>query len=135
MRIKAPEQIVDKVDVKDDWEVYNGKDELYYLLSFDKGNNSNLIRAALSDYCKENYVLETLIVNPAQSFGSQVYMYISGFSSPKVAKEFLDRLKANPTTYSSKGLFEYKQATISKTNLQKLVKNKRVVSYMNYANQ
>jgi tetratricopeptide (TPR) repeat protein len=134
-RIKAPEQIVDKVDVKDDWEVYNGKDELYYLLSFDKGNNSNLIRAALSDYCKENYVLETLIVNPAQSFGSQVYMYISGFSSPKVAKEFLDRLKANPTTYSSKGLFEYKQATISKTNLQKLVKNKRVVSYMNYANQ
>ena len=118
----------------DDWAVYDGKEELFYILSFAKGTNSNMIRAALSDYSKKDYVLEKVEVSKAQSFGSQVFVYISGFSEPKVTKDFLNRLKTNATLFSSKGLFEYEQAWISKTNLQKLVVNRQIRSYMKFAN-
>jgi len=130
-RLQNP--VVKTESKNNDWEVYDGKEDVFYLLSFAKGTNSNMVRAALSDYCKKDYVLETLEVSKAQTFGSAVFLYISGFSKPKIARDFLNRLKANPTLFSSKGLFEYQQAWVSKTNMIKLAKSNNIKSYMNFA--
>ncbi len=114
------------------WKAWDGKEELFFLLSYKKGANSNLIRAGLTDFNKENFVFETLEVSPVRAFGESVYLTVANFSKPEVAQEYLKFLAGKPDFLPSKGLFEYDIAWISKTNYSLLVTNNRINSYVDY---
>ena len=120
---------------KDDsqlWKTWDGKEELFYLLVFPKGSNTNMIRAALNDFNKENFIFETLEVSPARASGSTVYISISNFSKPEKAKEYLSFIERKPEILAAKGLFEFEMAWISKTNYLVLAGNNRINAYMEF---
>ncbi len=115
-----------------DWTLWNNTEDLMYILVFDKKNNSNMLRAALADYCKKDYVLEELVISNAQVSGNQVMIYVSGFSEPQIVKDFYGRLQSNPAMYNSKGLFEFDHGYISASNLALLSSNFQFSSYFNF---
>ncbi|MEK0420809.1 MAG: hypothetical protein RLZZ161_660 [Bacteroidota bacterium] len=114
------------------WKTWDGKDELFYLLVFPKGSNTNMIRATLNDFNKENFIFETLEVSPARASGSTVYISISNFSKPEKTKEYLAFIEKKPELLAAKGLFEFEMAWISKTNYLTLATNNRINAYMEF---
>lgn len=114
------------------WKTWDGKEELFYLLVFPKGSNTNMIRAALNDFNKENFIFETLEVSPARASGSTVYISISNFSKPEKAKEYLSFIEKKPEILAARGLFEFEMAWISKTNYLALATNNRINAYMEF---
>jgi tetratricopeptide (TPR) repeat protein len=124
-----------ETEPKDDsqlWKTWDGKEELFYLLVFPKGSNTNMIRAALNDFNKENFIFETLEVSPARASGTTVYISISNFSKPEKAKEYLSFIEKKPEILAAKGLFEFEMAWISKTNYLVLAGNNRINAYMEF---
>ncbi len=114
------------------WKTWDGKEELFYLLVFPKGSNTNMIRAALNDFNKENFIFETLEVSPARASGSTVYISVSNFSKPDKAKEYLTFIEKKPEIFAAKGLFEFEMAWISKTNYLTLASSNRINAYMEF---
>lgn len=114
------------------YKTWDGKEELFFILVYQKGANSNLLRAALNDFNKENFSFETLEVSPARSSGETVYIGVANFSKPEKTKEYAEFLKNKTDFFASKGLFEYEVAWISKTNYQALAKNNRILAYMEF---
>jgi hypothetical protein len=114
------------------WKTWDGKEELFYLLVFPKGSNTNMIRAALNDFNTKNFIFETLEVSPARASGSTVYISISNFSKPEKTKEYLTFIQGKPEILAAKGLFEFEMAWISKTNYITLAANNRINAYMEF---
>lgn len=114
------------------FKTWDGKEELFFLLVYQKGANSNLLRAALNDFNKENFAFETLEVSPARASGETVYISVANFSKPEKAKEYVDFLKNKTDFFASKGLFEYEVAWISKSNYMALASNNRILTYMEF---
>jgi tetratricopeptide (TPR) repeat protein len=114
------------------WKTWDGKEELFYLLVFPKGSNTNMIRATLNDFNKENFIFETLEVSPARASGSTIYISISNFSKPEKTKEYLAFIEKKPEIFAAKGLFEFEMAWISKTNYLTLATNNRINAYMEF---
>lgn len=114
------------------WKTWDGKEELFYLLVFPKGSNTNMIRATLNDFNKENFIFENLEVSPARASGTTVYISISNFSKPEKAKEYLSFIEKKPEILAAKGLFEFEMAWISKTNYLALASNNRINAYMEF---
>jgi hypothetical protein len=114
------------------WKTWDGKEELFYLLVFPKGSNTNMIRATLNDFNKENFIFETLEVSPARASGSTIYISISNFSKPEKTKEHLAFIEKKPEIFAAKGLFEFEMAWISKTNYLTLATNNRINAYMEF---
>lgn len=86
------------------------------LFTFPKGANTNMIRAALSDFAKKQFSFENLLVNANTAIGSTNVIRISQFSKPEVAKEFVDFLSKSNSYFAEKGLYEYQAMWISETN-------------------
>jgi hypothetical protein len=114
------------------WKTWDGKEELFYLLVFPKGSNTNMIRATLNDFNKENFIFETLEVSPARASGSTIYISINNFSKPEKTKEYLSFIEKKPEILAAKGLFEFEMAWISKTNYLTLAGNNRINAYMEF---
>jgi hypothetical protein len=101
-------------------------------MSFAKGTNTSMIRAALNDFNKENFVFETLEVSSSRASGETVYISVANFSKPAVALDYLKMLQTKADLFASKGLFEYELAWICKTNYTTLAGNNRINAYMDY---
>jgi tetratricopeptide (TPR) repeat protein len=114
------------------WKTWDGKEELFYLLVFPKGSNTNMIRATLNDFNKENFIFETLEVSPARASGSTIYISVNNFSKPEKTKEYLSFIEKKPEILAAKGLFEFEMAWISKTNYLTLAGNNRINAYMEF---
>jgi tetratricopeptide (TPR) repeat protein len=114
------------------WKTWDGKEELFYLLVFPKGSNTNMIRAALNDFNKENFIFEKLEVSPARASGSTIYISVSNFSKSEITKEYLAFIQKKPEILAAKGLFEFEMAWISKTNYLTLASNNRINAYMEF---
>lgn len=114
------------------WKTWDGKEELFYLLVFPKGSNTNMIRATLNDFNKENFIFETLEVSPARASGTTLYISVSNFSKPEKTKEYLSFIEKKPEILAAKGLFEFEMAWISKTNYLTLATNNRINAYMEF---
>jgi len=114
------------------WKKWDGNEELYFILSYRKGANSNLLRAGLNDFNKTNFVFENLEVSTVRAFGESVYLTVANFSKPLATQEYLKYVISKPDFFSSKGLFEYEMAWISKTNYSLLVVNNRINSYVDF---
>lgn len=120
------------VDDSQLWKTWDGKEEVFYLLVFPKGANTNMIRATLNDFNKENFIFENLEVSSAIASGSTIYLSISNFSKHEKAKEYLSFIEKKPEILAAKGLFEFEMAWISKTNYQTLATNNRINAYMEF---
>ena len=83
---------------------------------FPKGANTNMIRAALSDFAKKQFSFESLIVNANTAIGSNNVIRVSQFSKPEVAKEFVSFLGKSTSYFAEKGLYEYQSMWISESN-------------------
>lgn len=114
------------------WQKWNGSEELYFLLSYPRGANSNLLRAGLSDFNRENYIFEKLEVSNVQTSGETVYLAVSNFSKASVCKEYVKMLSGKPDFFASRGLFEYETSWITKSNYVTLLKNNRINSYLEH---
>jgi hypothetical protein len=114
------------------WVKWDGKEELYFILSYHRGANSNLLRAGLNDFNKTNFVFETLEVSPVRAFGEAIYLTIGNFSKPAAVQEYYKFMKSKPDFFASKGLFEYEIGWISKTNYSQLLANNRINSYVDF---
>ncbi|MBS3914809.1 MAG: tetratricopeptide repeat protein [Bacteroidetes bacterium] len=114
------------------WKGWDGKEELTFLLVYPKGANSNLLRAGLNDFNKENFVFENLEVGIVVNIGSTNYLSVANFSKPEVAQGYMKMLMGKADFFASKGLFEYELAWISKTNFVTLSQNGRISSYMDF---
>ncbi|MBL7812312.1 MAG: tetratricopeptide repeat protein [Bacteroidetes bacterium] len=114
------------------WTVWNKTEELYFLLSFPRGANTNMLRSALSDFNREHFIYETLDVSAVSISGETVYLTIQNFSKPEKAQEYLEFIRSKPDFFASKGLFEFETAWISKSNYVLLIKSNRVNNYMEY---
>lgn len=119
-------------EVKGLWKAWDTKEELYFILTYPRGGNSNLIRAALNDYNKENYVFETLEVSAAAAVGETIYITVSNFSKPEIAQEYVKMMMNKGDFFASRGLFEFEVAWISKTNYKTLSTNNRINSYIDF---
>lgn len=134
---QSPEPIatIDSSDVGGSaglWKAWDNKEELFYIMSYPRGGNSNLIRAALNDYNKENYIFESLDVSTAAAVGETIYISVKNFSKPEIAQQYVAGLMAKTDFFASRGLFEYDLAWISKTNFQALATNNRINSYFDF---
>ena len=114
------------------WKSWDTKEELFILMSFAKGTNTNMIRAALNDFNKENFVFETLEVSPSRASGETVYISVANFSKNSIVQDYLKLLQTKSDLFASKGLFEYELAWISKTNYTTLAANNRIIAYIDY---
>lgn len=114
------------------WKKWDGKEELIYLIVYPKGTNSNLLRATLNDFAKENFTLENLDVAMARNSGETVYIAVTGFSQPKIAQDFISILSKKSDLLAAKGIFEFEQAFISLTNYKTLASNTRINSYLDF---
>ena len=114
------------------WKDWDNKEELFFIMSFAKGTNTSMIRAALNDFNKENFVFETLEVSSSRASGETVYISVANFSKPAVALDYLKMLQTKADLFASKGLFEYELAWICKTNYTTLAGNNRINAYMDY---
>ncbi len=83
---------------------------------FAKGSNTNLIRAALSDFNKKQFGSETLDISMPLSIGSRYILRISNFTKPQIAEEFIAYASKSKAFFSEKGLYEYQVLTISEPN-------------------
>lgn len=122
----------DTSTVAANWKKWDGKEELFFLLSYPRGGNSNLIRAGLNDFNKENFIFETLEVTAVRAVGETVYLTVNNFSKPENTQGYLKMLSEKPEFFTGKGLFEYELAWISKTNYLLLVENNRVNNYIEF---
>lgn len=115
------------------WKPWDNTEELYYILVYKKGTNSNLLRAGINDFNKTNFVFEpNLEVSPTRAFGETVYISVSNFTTTKACLDYYAYMKDKPDFFASKGLFEYEMAWISKTNYTTLLKNNRANSYVDF---
>lgn len=128
----ATDTIAGPAEAGELWKTWDGKEELFFMLVFPKGANTNLLRAALNDFNKENFIFEPLEVSTARSSGETVYISVSNFTTPAKTKEYVDFLLAKPEFFASKGLFEFELAWISKTNYTTLATNNRINAYMEF---
>lgn len=131
-RMLSPESKDSTDKVSASWTVWDGSEELYYLLSFPRGSNTNLLRASIADFNKTNFIFETLDVSQPRIFGETVYLSVGGFKEAKTAKEYFKYMQDKGDFFASKGLFEYEQAWITKTNYALLLQNNRVSNYLEY---
>lgn len=83
---------------------------------FAKGSNTNLIRAALSDFNKKQFVFETLDISMPLSIGSRYILRISNFTKSQIAKDFIAFASKSKAFFSEKGLYEYQVLSISEPN-------------------
>jgi len=86
------------------------------IFTFPKGANTNMIRAALSDFAKKQFAFENLLVNTSTAIGSNNVIRISQFSKAEVAKEFVNFLSKSTSYFAEKGLYEYEAMWISEPN-------------------
>lgn len=114
------------------WKTWDGKEELFFLLVFPKGANTNLLRAALNDFNKENFIFEQLEVSTARSSGETVYISVANFSQPAKTREYVEFISGKPEFFASKGLFEFEVGWISKTNYTALAASNRINAYMEF---
>ena len=102
------------------------------IFTFSKGTNTNMIRAALSDFGKTQFSFENLLVNPSTAVGSQNVIRISQFSKPEVAKEFVAFLQKSTSYFAEKGLYEYNAMWISESNYLHLTKSLDLNGYRTF---
>jgi len=102
------------------------------IFTFSKGTNTNMIRAALSDFGKTQFSFENLLVNPSTAVGSQNVIRISQFSKPEVAKEFVAFLQKSTSYFAEKGLYEYNVMWISESNYLHLTKSLDLNGYRTF---
>ncbi|MCC7297974.1 MAG: tetratricopeptide repeat protein, partial [Bacteroidia bacterium] len=114
------------------WQKWDGTEEILYIITYQRGANSNLIRAALNDFNKENFIYESLEVSPAAAVGETIYLTVANFSKTDVSIEYLKLLMNKADFFASKGLFEYEMAWITKTNYTTLIKSNRINSYFDF---
>lgn len=117
------------------WKKWDGKEELVYLIVYPKGTNSNMLRATLNDFSKENFTLENLDITMPRNAGETVFIAITGFSKPEVARNFIEILNKKADLLAAKGIFEFEQAFISLTNYKTLAGNNRINSYLDFFKQ
>jgi tetratricopeptide (TPR) repeat protein len=114
------------------WSKWDGVEPLIFIMSYQRGVNSNLIRAAINDYNKANFVFETLEVSPASAVGETMFLTVSGFSKSEVTQEYAKLMMGQGDMFASKGLYEYEIAWISQKNYSNLLKNNRIISYFEF---
>lgn len=114
------------------WSKWDGAEPLIFIMSYQRGVNSNLIRAAINDYNRANYVFETLEVSPASAVGETMFLTVSGFSKSEVTQEYAKLMMGQGEMFASKGLYEYEIAWISQKNYSNLLKNNRIISYFEF---
>lgn len=114
------------------WKKWDGKEELVYLIVYPRGTNSNMLRATLNDFAKENFTLENLDITMPRNAGETVFIAISGFSKPEAVRDFIDILTKKSDMLAAKGIFEFEQAFISLSNYKTLSTNNRINSYMDF---
>jgi tetratricopeptide (TPR) repeat protein len=102
------------------------------IFTFSKGTNTNMIRAALSDFGKTQFSFENLLVNPSTAVGSQNVIRISQFSKPEIAKEFVAFLQKSTSYFAEKGLYEYNAMWISESNYLHLTKSLDLNGYRTF---
>lgn len=114
------------------WQGWDGSEELFFILVYQRGANSNLLRAGLNDFNKENFIFEKLEVGSVQTSGETVYLSVYNFSTSDVCRQYVKFLTEKPDFFASRGLFEYDLAWITKTNYQTLVKNNLINNYLDH---
>lgn len=102
------------------------------IFTFPKGANTNMIRAALSDFAKKQFSFENLLVNANTPMGSTNVIRISQFSKPEVAKEFVDFISKSTSYFAEKGLYEYQALWISEANFLLLSQLLDLNAYRNF---
>lgn len=114
------------------WSKWDGVEPILFIMTYQRGVNSNLIRAAINDYNRANYVFETLEVSPASAVGETMFLTVSGFSKSEITQEYAKLMMGQGDLFASKGLYEYEIAWISQKNYSNLLKNNRIISYFEF---
>jgi len=98
------------------FQVANSTETIDCIFTFPKGANTNMIRAALSDFAKKQFAFENVLVNTSTAIGSNNVIRISQFSKAEIAKEFVNFLSKSNSYFAEKGLYEYQAMWISESN-------------------
>ena len=132
LKLEASEANLPKTEASTAFIVSKPSETLDCIFTFAKGTNTNMIRAALSDFGKKQFSFETLLVNTNTAVGSQNIIRISQFSKPEVAKEFVGFLQKSGSFFAEKGLYEYKAMWITEANFLHLTKTLDLNGYSSF---
>ncbi|MBU6325318.1 MAG: hypothetical protein KJS92_07500, partial [Bacteroidetes bacterium] len=109
---------------------WNGNDEMFFLLMFQRGVDANKVRAALADYNNRNHPLKKLEIGKPTISGDRYLLNITGFANKEALRTYLLQTREQSEWKQNAGSDgDYFCCLISQSNYLLLLKNGQTTAY------
>jgi tetratricopeptide (TPR) repeat protein len=109
---------------------WNPKDDLFFLVIFQRGTDANKVRAALADYNNRNHPLKKLEVGKPSISGDRYLINVTGFENKEALRSYLLQTSTQTEWKQNAGADgDYFCCLISQTNYLLLLKNGQTAAY------
>ncbi|MEY3983050.1 MAG: hypothetical protein RL160_607, partial [Bacteroidota bacterium] len=110
--------------------IWNPKDDLFFLVIFQRGTDANKVRAALADYNNRNHPLKKLEVGKPAISGDRYLINVTGFENKEMLRSYLLQTNTQNEWKQNAGADgDYFCCLISQTNYLQLLKNGQTAAY------